>query len=79
MTTLNELKIGQKGIIDQINSKCSEFKRLLEMGMTPGTTVEVLRAAPLGDPIEIKVRGYNLAIRKAEAAKIKVKLLDECV
>ncbi len=46
--------------------------RLLEMGLVPGTTVEVVRLAPLGDPMELKVRGFLLSVRKAEAAHVEV-------
>ena len=50
------------------------FLRLREMGVLPGTTVKLLRAAPLGDPLEIQIRGYNLSLRRAEAGSIEVEL-----
>lgn len=50
------------------------FLRLREMGVLPGTNVKLLRVAPLGDPLEIQIRGYNLSLRRAEAAAIEVEL-----
>ncbi|MBI4309811.1 MAG: ferrous iron transport protein A [Candidatus Omnitrophica bacterium] len=70
---LSQMPVGQQGIVqDFVFDDC---ERLEEMGMTPGETVEVVRYAPLGDPIEIKVRGYFLSLRKQEADRIKVKIL----
>ena len=69
--TLAELKPGESGTIMGIASSPAS-PRLLEMGMLPGTPVAVIRLAPLGDPIDLRVRGYHLSIRKAEAALITI-------
>ncbi len=75
VVTLKELSPGQKGRVTQIRGRGGVYKRLLDMGMTPGSLVEMRRVAPLGDPIEIKVKGYHLTLRKEEAEKIAVELL----
>ena len=73
--SLSQMSIGQRGIIDNFMTEADGYERIEEMGVTPGETVEVVRYAPLGDPIEIKIRGYCLSLRKQEADRIKVKLL----
>ena len=72
---LNELKRGEKGRIVKIGGKGSVHRRLLDMGLVSGSEVEMQRVAPLGDPIEIKVKGYNLSLRKEEAASIQVEVI----
>ncbi len=72
---LSQMSAGQRGIIDHCAADGDGAERIEEMGMTPGETVEVIRYAPLGDPIEIKVRGYLLSLRRQEAARIKIILL----
>ena len=69
---LSELAEGAGGKIVSLDLPPEARQRLLEMGMTVGARVEVTRFAPLGDPVEIKVRGYHLSIRKHEAAGIRV-------
>ena len=69
---LSELAAGDGGKIVALELPPEAKQRLLEMGMTVGARVEVTRFAPLGDPVEIKVRGYHLSIRKHEAAGIRV-------
>ncbi len=69
---LSELKKGQKGIIDSFTDYELSLK-LLEMGCIPGEIIEVIRIAPLGDPIAISVAGYMLSLRKAEAATVRIK------
>ena len=71
---LSELKRGEKGRIVKIGGTGSIRRRLLDMGMVSGSDVEMERVAPLGDPIEIKVKGYNLSLRKQEAASIQVEV-----
>jgi len=71
---LNELKPGEKGKIVKVGGKGSIHRRILDMGVVSGVQVEVQRVAPLGDPIEIRVKGYNLTLRKEEAANIQVEL-----
>jgi ferrous iron transport protein A len=70
---LSELAIGEGGIIDSIEVDGSLRRRLLDMGLVVGTPVRVRRIAPLGDPMEICLKGYHLALRKAEAAHIMVR------
>ncbi|MFC1871540.1 ferrous iron transport protein A [Chloroflexota bacterium] len=71
---LSELEPREKGIIIKVGGRKSVHRRILDMGVVSGTPVEVQRVAPLGDPIEIKVRGYNLSLRKEEAANILVEV-----
>lgn len=72
MSTVADLKIGQICRIINIGNEASVRHRLMEMGLTKGTTVRLVRVAPLGDPIELDVRGYRLSIRKSEAMFISV-------
>ena len=72
--TLNELKSGEKGKITKIGGGGRIRRRLLDMGLVSGSEVEMQRVAPLGDPIEIKVKGYNLSLRKEEASSIQVEV-----
>jgi len=74
--TLSRLKIGQTAQIVEFQDESHIFQRLQEMGVTPGESVKVIRFAPLGDPIEIEVRGYRLSLRRQEADVILVKLLS---
>lgn len=70
---LSTLQVGAAGTVTAIKVPAEQKGRLLEMGLIVGTTVELIRFAPLGDPVEIKVRGYNLSLRKHEAELIWVK------
>ncbi len=69
---LSELAIGAQATIREFSSSGPAFIRLREMGLIAGTPVTLIRAAPLGDPLEIKVRGYNLSLRKSEAEHVLV-------
>ena len=69
---LASLAPGQKGKIAAIDLPGAQKGRVMEMGLTIGTTIEVIKIAPLGDPVEYKVRGGHLSLRKAEAALIYV-------
>jgi Fe2+ transport system protein FeoA len=71
---LSDLKKGDKGKIVGISGSGSVHQRLLDMGLVSGSEIEMQGVAPLGDPIEIKVKGYNLSLRKEEAASIKVEV-----
>jgi Fe2+ transport system protein FeoA len=71
-TTLDTLKPGGRGRIAAVTGSGGISRRLLDMGATRGTLVEVERVAPLGDPIEVKIRGYRLTLRKGEAERILV-------
>ncbi|HID97696.1 MAG TPA: metal-dependent transcriptional regulator [Thermodesulfobacteriaceae bacterium] len=66
------LKEGEKTVIRKIRAKGALRKRLLEMGLTPGAMVEVERIAPMGDPVEVKVRGYHISLRRDEVQKVEV-------
>lgn len=70
--TLRDLKIGQSAVILKNKTTGAVKQRFMDMGITKGITVKVLKIAPLGDPIEIEIRGYNLSIRKSDAEKIEV-------
>ncbi len=74
--TLNELEIGQKGKILAVNGEGALRRRLLDMGLTPRTEVMIRKIAPMGDPIEIHLRGYELTLRIHDAKKIEVEVLD---
>ncbi len=69
---LSELKPKEKGKVAKVGGKGVMYRRILDMGVVSGTPIEVERVAPLGDPIEIKVKGYKLTLRKEEAANIMV-------
>ena len=72
--SLASLKVGNNGVVSEIKVPAEERGRLLEMGLLVGTPIELVRFAPLGDPLEIKVRGYHLTLRKHEAEQIFVKI-----
>jgi Fe2+ transport system protein FeoA len=73
VTTLDELGAGELVVIDAVTAPGEVGERLLEMGMTPGATVEVVRRAPFGDPLQIRLRGYLLALRRAQARAVQVR------
>ncbi|MFT4143200.1 MAG: FeoA family protein [Mobilitalea sp.] len=68
--TLKDLKPGQEGTVISIGEKGVTRRRIMDMGVTPGARVKVIKVAPLGDPIEVNVRGYELSLRKSEAEQI---------
>lgn len=70
--SLSELKPGQRGKIVKVSAKGSVRGRILDMGVVRGADIEMERVAPLGDPIEVKIKGYHLSLRKEEAASIYV-------
>lgn len=72
---LKSLKPGAKARITKVSGKGAVHRRIMDMGVVPGATVEVERVAPLGDPIEVKIKGYHLSLRKAEAANIFVEAI----
>ena len=76
METLDQLKTGARAIIRQIHGDDGAAVRLLEMGLTEGEEIEVLGFAPLGDPIEFRVRGYRLSLRANEARRLQVERLN---
>lgn len=72
MPTLDQLQAGQRAVIESVEGADTIFQRLLEMGLLEGETIEVLRFAPLGDPVEIRLRDYRLSLRRSEAARVLV-------
>lgn len=74
--TLADMPISGKGRVSGMTLPPDSQRRLMEMGLTRGATFEVVRFAPMGDPIEIRVRGYHLSLRKSEAAAISVEVLS---
>ena len=70
--TLNEVKVGETAKVVRLHGEGAVKRRIMDMGLTKGTQVTVCKVAPLGDPIELAVRGYELSIRKDEAAAIEV-------
>ena len=75
--TLNQLKTGSSGIITDVGGDGPLRCRLLDMGLIPHTRVTLQKVAPMGDPIEIMVRGYELTLRVEEARKIEIKEAGE--
>lgn len=71
MSTLKEAKIGSTVTVKKLNGEGAVKRRIMDMGITKGTDIYVRKAAPLGDPIEITVRGYELSIRKTDAEMIE--------
>ncbi len=72
---LSQLKTGQKGRVVKVSTKGLVRRRIMEMGIITGTEILVKGFAPLGDPMELGIKGYNLSLRKAEASEILVELL----
>ena len=72
MQTLREVKIGQTVTVTGITGEGAVKRRIMDMGITRGTQITVRKVAPLGDPVEITVRGYELSLRKADAEMISV-------
>lgn len=71
--TLDELKIGKKAKVTAVNGQGALRHRLLDMGITPKTEIMIRKVAPMGDPIEIHLRGYELTLRIEDAKNIEVK------
>ena len=71
---LTSVALGKSATVAEIKVPPQSRSRLMEMGLLVGTSIELVRFAPLGDPVEIKVRGYNLTLRKQEAEQILVRL-----
>ena len=74
--TLRDVPVGASAEVLSVNCDRRLTRRLLEMGLLPGTRVRVVRVAPLGDPIELRLRDYALSVRRSEAARIAVALED---
>ena len=72
MTTLRDVKVGESCTVARLTGTGALKRRIMDMGLTKGTRVHVRKVAPLGDPLELTVRGYELSIRKDEAASVEV-------
>ena len=72
MKTLRDVKVGESAVIERLHGEGALKRRLMDMGLTRGTPVYVRKVAPLGDPMELNVRGYELSVRKADAEMIEI-------
>lgn len=72
--TLRQMKIGESGKIIEVNGSGDVKRRMIDLGITPGVYILLKKYAPLGDPMEVRVRGYNVALRKSEAENIVVEV-----
>lgn len=70
--TLNDIEIGNSCTVEKLNDNGEIRRRIMDMGITKGTQISVMKIAPLGDPIELTVRGYHLSLRRSDAANIEV-------
>ena len=73
---LTDLPIGVNSKVTAVNGDNQITRRLMEMGVVPGASVRMIKSAPFGDPLEIRVRGYHLAMRRSEAERIEVQSPD---
>lgn len=76
-TNLSQLKPGQSCVVSRVEGEGMVRRRLFDMGITPGVTIRVRKIAPLGDPMELTLRGYRLSLRREEAAPVIVEMLSE--
>lgn len=76
MATLDELALGTKAVVVRVGGTGEIRRRLMDMGITRGVEIEVLKVAPLGDPIEYQLRGYHLSLRKSEAQLVEISTED---
>lgn len=72
--SLSNLQPGERGVVTKVSGSGPIHRRIIDMGIVPGTTLKVEKFAPLGDPMEIKVKGFNLSLRKMEADTIQVEV-----
>lgn len=79
MKTLKDVPIGGKAKVIKLYGEGPIKRRIMDMGITKGVKIRVIKTAPLGDPIEITVRGYELSLRKEDAEKIEVEIGEEYV
>ncbi|MCR5400916.1 MAG: ferrous iron transport protein A [Treponema sp.] len=70
--TLREVKTGQTVVVEKLNGEGAVKRRIMDMGITKGVEIYVRKVAPLGDPVEVTVRGYELSVRKADAEMVQV-------
>ncbi len=74
MSTLKDIKVGHSARVLKVNGEGAVKRRIMDMGITKGITIKVRKVAPLGDPMELTVRGYELSLRKADAEMIEVEM-----
>ena len=74
---LDEFKIGETGLIKKVEGEGRLRRRLFDMGVTPGATVYLRKKAPLGDPLEVTIRGYELTLRKSEACLVILEVKED--
>lgn len=72
MRTLKDVRIGENVRVTKVGGEGALKRRIMDMGITKGVSIKVMKVAPLGDPVEITVRGYELTLRKADCEKIEV-------
>ena len=72
MRTVKDLKIGESGVVVKLYCEGAIRRRIMDMGITKGVKITVRKVAPLGDPLELNLRGYELSIRKADAEMIEI-------
>lgn len=72
MKTMKDVKVGETAVVVRLHGEGAVKRRIMDMGLTRGTEVHVRKVAPLGDPMELTVRGYELSVRKADAEMIEV-------
>lgn len=72
MKTLRDVEVGGKAVVVKLHGEGGVKRRIMDMGLTKGTAVSVIKVAPLGDPVQIHVRGYELSVRKADAEMVEV-------
>lgn len=77
LKTLNEFKVGETGQIVAVKGEGRIRRRLFDMGVTPGANVYLRKKAPLGDPLEVTIRGYELTLRKEEAQYVELEVEEE--
>ena len=75
--TVNDMKIGERAVVTGLGCSGALRRRIIDMGITPGAVAILRKAAPMGDPLEINVRGYELSIRRSEAKEITVETEGE--
>lgn len=77
LKTLDRFEIGETGLIQKVGGEGRLRRRLFDMGVTPGAKVYLRKRAPLGDPLEITIRGYELSLRKSEAELVTLEMVEE--
>ncbi len=77
LKTLDQFRIGESGVIKKVDGEGLLRRRLFDMGVTPGAQVYLRKKAPLGDPLEVTIRGYELTLRKTEAALVLLETEDK--